>query len=68
MGMSFPVLNLDQLIVAFDNSLRTVFVPARAARPDPASGLSGGNSEGPGLNLCELRREEWHGNVRTHYP
>lgn len=33
-------MKLDQLIIAFDNSLRTVFVPARAARPNPASGLA----------------------------
>lgn len=30
------MMNVDQLIVAFDNSLRTVLVPARANRPNPA--------------------------------
>jgi 3-demethoxyubiquinol 3-hydroxylase len=38
--MNLPQLNLDQLIVAFDNSLRTVFAPARAARPNPSAGLA----------------------------
>ncbi len=32
---------LDRTLIAFDNSLRTVFVPARAARPNPAASLAG---------------------------
>jgi 3-demethoxyubiquinol 3-hydroxylase len=38
--MNLPQLNLDQLIIAFDNSLRTVFAPARAARPNPSASLA----------------------------
>lgn len=33
-------MNLDNLITAFDNSLRTVFAPARSARANPASELA----------------------------
>ncbi len=32
-------MNLDNLITAFDNSLRTVFAPARSARANPAADL-----------------------------
>jgi ubiquinone biosynthesis monooxygenase Coq7 len=30
-----PIPDLDRLIVAFDNGLRTLFAPARSARPHP---------------------------------
>lgn len=41
MGIKFPELDVDSLIVALDNSLRTVYVPARAARANPAENLAG---------------------------
>jgi ubiquinone biosynthesis monooxygenase Coq7 len=34
------MMNLDSLITAFDNSLRTVFAPARSARVNPAADLT----------------------------
>ena len=34
------MLNLDRLIVAFDNGLRTLLAPAHAARPVPGSGAA----------------------------
>ena len=46
-------MSLDQLIVAFDNSLRTVFAPARAARANPAAGLADAE-----LNEAERREVE----------
>lgn len=33
-------MNIDQLIVAFDNSLRTVFAPAHATRASPAGSVA----------------------------
>ena len=44
---------LDRVIVVFDNSLRTVFAPARSARPNPAADLPE-----PGLNEVEKRAAE----------
>ncbi len=46
-------MNLDNLITAFDNSLRTVFAPARGARPSPAAELPE-----QGLNETEKREAE----------
>ncbi len=37
--MNFLHLDIDRLLIAFDNSLRTVFTPARSARPNPAEEL-----------------------------
>lgn len=34
------MMKVDQIIVAFDNSLRTVLAPARATRPNPAAYLA----------------------------
>jgi ubiquinone biosynthesis monooxygenase Coq7 len=51
--MDFPEFEFDQLIVAFDNSLRTVFAPARAARSNPAASLAGGE-----LSEAEQREAE----------
>lgn len=46
-------MNLDKLITVFDNSLRTVFAPARSARPNPAADLPE-----PGLSEGEKREAE----------
>ncbi len=35
----FPLPDLDRLIVAFDNGLRTLMAPARSARPHPDAGV-----------------------------
>ena len=32
------MLNVDRLIIAFDNGLRTLLAPAHSARPDPGAG------------------------------
>jgi len=47
------MLALDQLVIAFDNSLRTVFASARAARANPAADLPEA-----GLNEAEKREAE----------
>jgi ubiquinone biosynthesis monooxygenase Coq7 len=46
-------MNLDNFIIGFDNSLRTVFAPARAARANPAADLPEA-----GLNEAEKREAE----------
>jgi len=35
------MLNIDNLIIAFDNGLRTLLAPAYSARPDPDAGVAG---------------------------
>lgn len=35
------MLNIDNLIIAFDNGLRTLLAPARSARPHPDAGVAG---------------------------
>jgi ubiquinone biosynthesis monooxygenase Coq7 len=35
------MLNIDSLIIAFDNGLRTLLAPARSARPHPDAGVAG---------------------------
>lgn len=47
------MFELDRAITAFDNSLRTVFAPARSARANPA-----GNLPEAGLNEAEKREAE----------
>ena len=34
------MLNLDRLIIAFDNGLRTLLAPAHSARPVPGDGVA----------------------------
>ncbi len=58
--MSFPELNVDQIVVAFDNSLRTVFVPARANRPNPAAALGE-------VELSELEKREIESLMRVNH-
>lgn len=53
-------MNLDNLITAFDNSLRTVFAPARAARPNPASSL-------PETELSETEKREVEALMRVNH-
>ena len=47
-GYNSPMLDIDRLIVAFDNGLRTLLAPAYSARPDP--GADTGEAE---LNASE---------------
>lgn len=44
---------LDRALIAFDNSLRTVFAPARAARPNPSASVAGAQ-----LSEAEKREAE----------
>lgn len=53
-------MNLDNLITAFDNSLRTVFAPARAARPNPAADL-------PEAGLSETEKREAEALMRVNH-
>jgi ubiquinone biosynthesis monooxygenase Coq7 len=53
-------MNLDNLIVVFDNSLRTVFAPARAARANPAADL-------PEADLNETEKREAEALMRVNH-
>lgn len=53
-------MNLDNLITAFDNSLRTVFAPARAARANPAEAL-------PESGLSETEKREAEALMRVNH-
>ncbi len=53
-------MNLDNLITAFDNSLRTVFAPARAARTNPAADL-------PEAGLDETEKREAEALMRVNH-
>ncbi len=53
-------MNLDNLIVVFDNSLRTVFAPARAARVNPAADL-------PEAGLGEAEKREAEALMRVNH-
>jgi ubiquinone biosynthesis monooxygenase Coq7 len=53
-------MNLDNLITVFDNSLRTVFAPARSARANPASEL-------PEAGLSETDKREAEALMRVNH-
>jgi 3-demethoxyubiquinol 3-hydroxylase len=53
-------MNMDQIIVAFDNSLRTVFAPARASRPNPAAVLAD-------AELCNTEKREAESLMRVNH-
>lgn len=53
-------MNLDNLITVFDNSLRTVFAPARSARPNPAADL-------PEDELADLEKREVEALMRVNH-
>ncbi len=53
-------MNLDSLITAFDNSLRTVFAPARVARANPAAEL-------PEADLSEAQKREAEALMRVNH-
>lgn len=53
-------MNLDSLITVFDNSLRTVFAPARATRANPAAEL-------PEAGLSETEKRETEALMRVNH-
>ncbi|MEW6131754.1 MAG: 2-polyprenyl-3-methyl-6-methoxy-1,4-benzoquinone monooxygenase [Pseudomonadota bacterium] len=54
------MMNLDNLITTFDNSLRTVFAPARGARANPAADL-------PEAGLSETEKREAEALMRVNH-
>jgi ubiquinone biosynthesis monooxygenase Coq7 len=55
---------IDELIVAFDKGLRTVFAPARSARPTPGEGLADrGLTEGARSHAAALMRVNHTGEI-----
>lgn len=50
----------DRLLTAFDNSLRTIFVPARMSRPDPTVGV-------PEADLGENEKREVESLMRVNH-
>ena len=51
---------VDRLLTAFDNSLRTVFVPARMSRPNPSAGV-------PEAGLGETEKREVESLMRVNH-
>ena len=74
--MEFPRLpgslpgppSLDTLISSADRALRSVFAPARAARPSPAGGTAGDLSDAERREAAALMRVNHTGEVAASAP